>query len=110
MRTTTTTNPTPADCTLRYTHEGDRDAIVRLAELDSQRVPTGRLLVAESGAGIVAALPLEGGHSIANPFARTAELVELLHVRSAQLSAGSNTQRGDLRERVTRLLRPATAS
>lgn len=97
-----TTDSTPADFTLRYAHGGDHEAIVRLAQLDSQREPTGALLVAESGAGIVAALPLEDGHPIANPFVRTAELVELLRLRTAQLSAEPNGQRRGLRERATR--------
>jgi len=106
---TITTDSTPADFTLRYAHRGDREALVRLAQLDSQLEPTGALLVAESGTGIVAALPLKGGPPIANPFVRTAELVELLRLRSAQLSAEQNGQRGGLRVRAARLLRPATA-
>jgi len=107
---TMTTNFTPANFTLRYAHGGDREAIVRLAQLDSQREPTGTLLVAESETGVVAALPLEGGDPIANPFVRTAELTELLRLRAAQLSAEQNGQRRGLRHRATRLLRPATAA
>lgn len=109
-----TTNSTSADFALRYARGEDREAIVRLAQLDSQRAPTGALLIAQSGAGIVAALPLDGGAPIANPFVRTAELVELLRLRAAQLSAEPNAepkrQRGRLRLRVTRLLHPATAA
>ena len=59
----TTTKLTPADCTLRHARAADREAIVRLAELDSQSEPTGTLLVAESEAGIVAVLPLAGRRS-----------------------------------------------
>lgn len=111
---TVSTNSTPAAFTLRYAHGGDREALVRLAQLDSQREPTGALLVAESGVGIVAALPVEGGAPIANPFVRTAELVELLRLRAAQLRAEPNAepngQRGRLRLRATRPLHPATAA
>jgi hypothetical protein len=101
---------TSTECTLRYAHGGDREAIVRLAQLDSQREPTGTLLVAESEADIVAALPLEGGEPIANPFVRTAELVELLRARAAQLSAEPARPRRRLGSRATRLLRWATAA
>lgn len=80
-------NSQPFDFTVRYAQGGDREAIIRLAQLDSQREPRGTLLVAESEAGIVAALALEGGDPIADPFVRTAELVELLRVRRGQLNA-----------------------
>jgi hypothetical protein len=105
---TTTTEFTPANCALRYAHAGDREAIVRLAQLDSRREPTGTLLVAESDAGIVAAVPLGGGDAVADPFVRTAELVEVLRLRAAQLSSEPNGRRRGLRHRATRLLRPAT--
>jgi len=107
---TTITTTTLTDCRLRYAHAGDREAIVRLAQLDSQREPTGTLLVAESEAGIVAALPLDGGEPIANPFVRTAELVELLRARTAQQSAEPARPRRGLRSRAIRLLRSATAA
>jgi hypothetical protein len=103
-------NLAQSDCVVRYAHQGDREAIVRLAQLDSAREPTGPLLVAESAGGIVAALPLAGGDPIANPFERTAELVELLRLRAAQLEVGPLGRRRGLRDHVIRLLRPATAS
>jgi hypothetical protein len=103
-----TTKFTPIDCTLRYAHAGDRGAIVRLAQLDSHPEPRGALFVAESEAGIVAAVPLEGGDAIANPFVRTAELIEVLRLRAAQLGSEPKGQRRGLRQRATRLWRPAT--
>jgi hypothetical protein len=57
----------------------------RLAALDSARMPAGPLLVGEMGGGIQAAVPLSGGRAIANPFVRTAELVNLLELRAQQL-------------------------
>ena len=103
---TMATNVPPAGCTLRYAHARDREAIIRLAQLDSRPEPTGTLLVAESEAGIVAALPLEGGDEIADPFVRTAELLEVLRLRAAQLSSEPNGEQGGLLHRATRLLRP----
>jgi hypothetical protein len=105
-----TSNITPAECTLRYAHAGDREAIIRLAQLDSQREPSGPLLVAESEGRVVAALPLEAGDAIANPFVRTAELVEILRMRAAQLSSESNGRRRGLRRCAIQVFRPATAA
>jgi hypothetical protein len=84
----TTTTPIPTDFTVRYAHAGDLEAIIRLAQLDSRPVPRGALLVAESGDRILAATPLDGGDPIANPFVRTAQLVEVLRLRVAQLASG----------------------
>jgi hypothetical protein len=63
----------------------DEAAIARLAQLDSAEAPHGELLVAESGDEVVAALPVDGGRPVADPFRRTAEAVELLRLRARQL-------------------------
>ena len=72
------------DITIRRSNSQDRDAIVKLAELDSQKGPQGRALLAFDGEELVAALPLDGGRPIADPFHRTAEIVDLLRLRAAQ--------------------------
>ena len=56
----------------------DADALRRLAALDSARPLTGDVIVAASGGEIAAAMSLTTGAVIANPFERTAHLVELL--------------------------------
>src|SRR5436190_21113891 len=56
----------------------DDDTLRRLAALDSARPLTGRALVAESGGAVVAALDLDRGRAIADPFLPTADLVALL--------------------------------
>jgi hypothetical protein len=61
------------------------EAIERLAQLDSARRPSGPVLVAAVGGEPVAALPLDGGPAIADPFQRTAALVSLLELRLAQM-------------------------
>ncbi len=43
------------------------------------------MLVAETGGEIVAAVPVAGGRAIADPFRRTAALVEILELRASQL-------------------------
>jgi len=71
--------------TVRLAEPADETVLRRLAALDSSRLPAGPLLVGEMGGGIQAAVPLSGGRAIANPFVRTAELVNLLELRAQQL-------------------------
>jgi hypothetical protein len=73
--------------TIRAARGSDRFALRRLAELDSRPVPAGDLLVAESGDEVVAALSLETGAGIADPFRRTADVVDLLAYRARGLRA-----------------------
>jgi hypothetical protein len=60
----------------------DRTAMHDLAALDSRRTPQGDALLAFVGSELRAALPLDGGAPIADPFHRTAELVDLLRLRA----------------------------
>ncbi len=71
--------------TLRYAVAADRQRLHHLAELDSGQPPRGSALVAEVDGRLRAALPLDGGAPIADPFHRGAELIELLRMRAAQL-------------------------
>ncbi len=75
--------------TVRHARAEDAPALDRLAALDSARAPVGAALVAESGDRILAALPLDGGHAIADPFSPTGELVDLLQLRADQLRAAT---------------------
>jgi hypothetical protein len=90
--------------TVRRLQERDIDAIGRLAELDSQELPSGALLVAELGDELVAALPLEGGRVLADPFRPTASIVEILRLRASQLTSET---RSPLRARLGSLSAPA---
>jgi hypothetical protein len=73
--------------TVRRFQERDIDAIWRLAQLDSRELPTGAVLLAELGGELVAALPLDGGPALADPFRPTASIVEILRLRASQLRA-----------------------
>ena len=73
--------------TLRYAAAADAERLRILAELDSATAPAGPALVAEVDGRLRAALPLDGGAPIADPFHRGAELIQLLKVRAAQLVA-----------------------
>ena len=72
---------------IRMASDGDREAVERLAQLDSAGAAHGATLVAEVDGRISAALPLAGGPAMADPFEPTAELVSLLELRAQQLGA-----------------------
>ena len=79
------TNVAPAvEVTVRRATDADAVALARLAGLDSQRVPAEPVLMAEVDGTALAAISLVDGQVVADPFERTADLVELLRVRSAQ--------------------------
>jgi hypothetical protein len=76
-----TTHTTPPSVLIRAARGSDGPALERLAALDSTIVPEGDLLVAETDGELIAALG--AGGSIADPFRRTASVVELLELRAA---------------------------
>ena len=76
-----------SDVTMRLAGESDARDLVRLAALDSAPVPTGPTVVAEVDQELVAALPIDGRGAIADPFHRTAALVQMLELRAGQLRA-----------------------
>ena len=85
-----TAGPRPAGAqargiAIRLAAPGDRDALARLAELDSAHAGAGETLVAEVDGRIRAALPLERGRVIADPFEPSAEVASLLELRARQL-------------------------
>ena len=71
---------------LRRAAAEDELALARLARLDSAPRPSGPMLVAEIDDKILAAVPLGGGRAIADPFAATADLVDLLQARVELIS------------------------
>jgi hypothetical protein len=86
--------------TIRRSTHGDRSRIVRLAALDDRPAPRGEALLAFLGSDLRAALPLDGGPIVADPFHLTQELVDLLRFRAEQeLGAGNGSRRGPARGR-----------
>ena len=75
--------PDAAPLTIRHAAADDMKALERLAALDSRRVPSGELFVAEVGGRLLAATSIDTGAVIADPFEPTASLVELLHIQAA---------------------------
>jgi hypothetical protein len=98
---TTTTLPT---IQIRLAHPDDEAALLRLAALDSAPAPHGDVLVARVDGEILAAVALESGRAIADPFRSTADLVELLRTR-ARLMGERGSEHG--RRRLS-LRRPAS--
>jgi hypothetical protein len=68
--------------TIRHAHPTDVRDLERLAALDSRRVPSGELFVAEVGNQLVAAVSIDTGAVIADPFEHTAAVVDLLRVHA----------------------------
>jgi hypothetical protein len=73
--------------TIRRSAPGDGPALERLSRLDDKRLPRGAYVVAERGDEIVAAAPLGGGATLANPFMLTDQIVGLIELRARQLLA-----------------------
>lgn len=71
--------------TIRGAYPDDTCALRRLAALDSQRLRSIDLLVAEIDGELVAAVALDQDWTIADPFRPTAAVVDLLRARAAQL-------------------------
>jgi hypothetical protein len=93
----------PADVVIRTASPADAASLVRLGALDSNR-SAGQLLadaaadhavlVAEVDGSIKAALALDGGLSIADPFRPTALDLQLLAIRARQLGGDVPRRRG----------------
>jgi len=73
---------------IRAARGSDGPALRRLAELDSADFLTGSVLVAEADDEMVAALSLDTGENVADPFRRTSDVVDLLAYRARKLRAG----------------------
>ena len=71
---------------IRPATAADGPAITRLAALDSADAPFGPVLLAEVDGNLRAAPGARDGRVVADPFARTAELVDLLRVQARRLA------------------------
>ncbi len=77
---------TDTTISIRLATPDDGRALARLAALDSGTVPAGQVLLAERDGELQAALALDGGARLADPFVPTAELLALLRVRATRLA------------------------
>jgi aspartate carbamoyltransferase catalytic subunit len=98
----TATSPT---IIIRLAGRDDSNALRTLATLDSRLPLTGPAMLAEVDGTVRAALDLSDGSVAADPFVRTAEVVEMLRLRARRLQGEQPAT--SLRERVAlRLRRP----
>ena len=79
---------------LRPATAADAKAVARLAALDETETPRGPVLMAFADGRPVAALSMADGRVAADPFARTAEAVELLAVRARRERRSAAPRRG----------------
>jgi hypothetical protein len=84
---------------IRRSTGNDAEALRRLAELDSCRVPEGDAIVAFVGSELRVAVPVDGGRVLADPFHHTAELIDVL---DSYVAAGRPASEGSFRRRRTR--------
>src|SRR4051795_8875971 len=83
---------------IRLAGDADQDAIERLAQLDSAAPIEHPALVGEIDGAVAAALDLDTGRMIADPFTRTAHLRTHLRVRAAAFEASARTP--DVADRI----------
>ena len=84
---------TSAAVTIRKARSEDAVALAVLAERDSGETPDGDVVVAEVQGMILAAISLDDGKILSDPFSRTRELRNLLELRRAQLRRRSRPSR-----------------
>jgi hypothetical protein len=70
-----------ASLTIRHATATDEADLIRLAALDSSRVPSGELLVAQVDGNLVAALSVDTGAAIADPFEHTAAILDSMRAQ-----------------------------
>jgi hypothetical protein len=79
--------------TIRSATAADTAALATLAALDSRSVPSAPQLVAIDGDRLIAAVSAGDGASIADPFVRSADAVEILRRRARQVASKPRTRR-----------------
>jgi hypothetical protein len=87
--------------------DADVEALARLAELDSHAELEGPVLGAEVEGRLLAAVSVNTGTVIADPFSRTSELRTLLKLRLDQLQDRRQDRRRFRARRLSRRGRPA---
>ena len=92
---------------IRRATSADRRSLERLAALDSRPLGEGAYLVAEMDGELIAAVPVDGGAAIADPFRRTAGVVAMLELHAQDVPASAFERAGLLRRAVRPLSRAA---
>jgi hypothetical protein len=82
--------------TIRLADTADAAALARLAALDSAALPRGDTLLAEVGDELWAAVELDTGAAIADPFRPSGHVVDMLRLRASLANGAKRPERGAL--------------
>jgi len=82
--------------TVRPATPADAFSLRRLAAIDSASPPTGDVLLAEMDGELWAALSIDTGAAVADPFRPSADLVDLLRFRARRLNGDADAHRHGL--------------
>lgn len=82
--------------TIRRATDRDALALRRLAAIDSAYPPTGEVLLAEMGDELWAAVSVDTGAVVADPFRPSGDLVDLLRFRAERARGDEHAHRGAL--------------
>jgi hypothetical protein len=88
---------------IRRAGPADAEALSRLAGLDSKRLPAGDHLIADVEGAPWAAVSVQTGEVVADPFLPTAHVAELLRLRVERLYGGVRGRTGRARPLARRL-------
>jgi hypothetical protein len=94
---------------IRLVGDEDRERVGQLAQLETKRPLEGPLLGASVGGRLVAAIAIESGESVADPFLPSADARAMLELRASQVNGrdGHQSHRGRLLGRRGRRARAA---
>jgi hypothetical protein len=82
--------------TIRRATAADAFALRRLAAIDSAYPPTGDVLLGEMGTELWAAVSIDTGAAVADPFRPSGDIVELLRFRAERLAGHGRPHSGAL--------------
>jgi hypothetical protein len=95
--------PPDAPITIRRAYADDQGAVAKLAMLDSaEQPPPAPLLLAEVDGELRAALSLEDGSAVADPFFLTGHILELLRAHATAVATPRARKPRRLRRLATR--------
>jgi hypothetical protein len=94
--------------TIRLADADDAGTLRRLAELDSRRALRGRILIAEDDGVAVAALSIDEGRTVADPFRPATMALVMLRMRASALTCYERTP--SVRDRIRESLRVTRGS
>ncbi len=86
-----------ANIVIRPATASDGAELERLAQLEGVASPRGQIILAEQGTVALAAISLEDGQVVADPFQRTALVVAMLRLRHEGLAPADRTATSRLR-------------